>query len=82
MLLTYNPPMSDPQQPRHRDPALQLPHHADYQLVHTLWPSCPPPLAGTSDSLRTRNQAAIAKVAAVLPVNANEADLAAQCVVA
>jgi hypothetical protein len=42
----------------------------------------PPPLDDTPAALRTRNLAAIAKVAALLPVNANEADLAAQCIAA
>ena len=32
--------------------------------------------------MHTRNHAAIAKVAALLPVNAIDADLAAQCIVA
>jgi hypothetical protein len=53
-----------------------------YQLVHTLTNLLPPPLDDTQEALRTRNQAAIAKVAALLPVNANEADLAAQCIAA
>jgi hypothetical protein len=42
----------------------------------------PPPIDDTPAALRTRNLAAIAKVAALLPVNANEADLAAQCIAA
>jgi hypothetical protein len=42
----------------------------------------PPPLDDTPEALRTRNLAAVAKVAALLPVNANEADLAAQCIAA
>jgi hypothetical protein len=42
----------------------------------------PPPLDDTQDALRARNHAAIAKVAALLPVNANEIDLAAQCIAA
>ena len=42
----------------------------------------PPPLDDTQDGLRARNLAAIAKVAALLPVNANEIDLAAQCIAA
>jgi hypothetical protein len=40
----------------------------------------PPPIDDTPEALRARNHAAIAKVAALLPVNANEADLAAQCI--
>jgi hypothetical protein len=56
--------------------------HLYYQLVHTLTALLPPPLDDTPEALRTRNHAAIAKVAALLPVNANEADLAAQCIAA
>jgi hypothetical protein len=53
-----------------------------YQLVYTLTDLLPPPLDDTPGALRARNLAAIAKVAALLPVNANEIDLAAQCVAA
>jgi hypothetical protein len=51
-----------------------------YQLVYTLTDVLPPPIDRTPDALRTRNLAAIAKIAALLPVNANEVDLAAQCI--
>jgi hypothetical protein len=50
--------------------------------VYTLTDLLPPPLDDTQEALRGRNHAAIAKVAALLPVNANEADLAAQCIAA
>jgi hypothetical protein len=53
-----------------------------YQLVYTLTGLLPPPLEDTPEALRARNNAAVAKVAALLPVNANEADLAAQCIAA
>jgi hypothetical protein len=53
-----------------------------YQLVYTFSDLLPPPLDDTPAGLRARNLAAIAKVAALLPVNANEADLAAQCIAA
>jgi len=53
-----------------------------YQLVYTLTDLLPPPLDNSPEALRARNLAAIAKVAALLPVNANEADLAAQCIAA
>jgi hypothetical protein len=52
------------------------------QLVYTLTDLLPPPLDDAPGALRARNHAAIAKVAAMLPVNANEADLAAQCIAA
>jgi len=63
-------------------PATNLSTHLYYQLVYTLTDLLPPPLDGSPEALRTRNHAAIAKVAALLPVNANEADLAAQCIAA
>ena len=53
-----------------------------FQLVYTLSDLLPPPLDDSPEALRARNHAAIAKVAALLPVNANEADLAAQCIAA
>ena len=63
-------------------PDIDLSPHLYYQLVHTLTDLLPPPLDDTPEALYTRNHAAIAKVAALLPVNANEADLAAQCIAA
>jgi hypothetical protein len=66
--------------PPHPDPDLST--RLYYQLVYTLTDLLPPPLDDTPAGLRARNHAAIAKVAALLPVNANEADLAAQCIAA
>jgi hypothetical protein len=63
-------------------PAIDLPANLYYQLVYTLTDLLPPPLDDTPEALRARNHAAIAKVAALLPVNANEIDLAAQCIAA
>jgi hypothetical protein len=63
-------------------PPIDLSTHLYYQLVYTLTNLLPPPIDDTPGALRTRNRAAIAKVAALLPVNANEADLAAQCIAA
>jgi hypothetical protein len=63
-------------------PAIDLPTSLYYQLVYTLTDVLPPPLNDTQEALRARNHAAIAKVAALLPVNANEIDLAAQCIAA
>jgi hypothetical protein len=63
-------------------PAIDLSTPLYYQLVYTLTDLLPPPLDDTQEGLRARNLAAIAKVAALLPVNANEADLAAQCIAA
>lgn len=63
-------------------PATNLSTDLYYQLVYTLTDLLPPPLDGSPEALRTRNHAAIAKVAALLPVDANEADLAAHCIAA
>ena len=63
-------------------PAVDLSPHLYHQLVYTLTDLLPPPLDDTPEALRTRNHAAIAKVAALLPVNANEIDLAVQCIAA
>jgi hypothetical protein len=63
-------------------PTIDLSTPLYYQLVYTLTALLPPPLDDTPEALRARNHAAIAKVAALLPVNANEADLAAQCIAA
>ena len=50
-------------------PATDLSPHLDYRLVYT-HTGLLPPLDDTPEVLRTRNHAAIAKVAALLPVNA------------
>ncbi len=63
-------------------PAIDLSTTLYYQLVYTLTDLLPPPLDDTPEALHARNHAAIAKVAALLPVNANEIDLAAQCIAA
>jgi hypothetical protein len=63
-------------------PATGVSPHLYYQLVYTLTDLLPPPLDGSPGALRARNHTAIAKVAALLPVNANEIDLAAQCIAA
>jgi len=42
----------------------------------------PPPIDDSPEALLGRNCAAVAKVAALLPVGANEIDLAAQCIAA
>jgi hypothetical protein len=63
-------------------PAIDLAAPLYYQLVYTLTDLLPPPLDDSAEALYDRNHAAIAKVAALLPVNANEADLAAQCIAA
>ncbi len=69
-------------QPDQPDPLLALPRHAYFQLIHTLAAILPPPVDDTPEALLARNDAAIDAVAAMLPVNANEAGFAAQCVAA
>ena len=51
-----------------------------YQLVYTLMDMLPPPLDDTPAGVRARNLTAIAKIAALAPVNADEADIAAHCI--
>ena len=51
-----------------------------YQLIHTLTALLPPPLDDTPAALRARDLTAIAKVASLAPVNADEADIAAHCI--
>src|ERR1700709_1220355 len=63
-------------------PATDLPTDVSGQVVASVPSLLPPPLDDTPEALLTRNHAAIAKVAALLPVNANEADLAAQSIAA
>ena len=64
------------------DPAVDHATQLYCQLVYTLTDLLPPPLDDSPEALHARNNAAIAKVAALLPVSANEIDLAAQCIAA
>jgi len=70
---------SDPA-PEPTDLSLQLPRSTYWQLVHMLRGMLPDPEDGTPEALAHRDHAAIAQVAAMLPANADEAFLAAQCV--
>jgi hypothetical protein len=63
-------------------PVIDLSPQLYSQLVYTLTDLLPPPLDDTPEALRARNHAAIAKIAALLPVNADEIELAAQCIAA
>jgi hypothetical protein len=63
-------------------PSVDLSTQLYYQLVYTLMGLLPPPIDDTPAALRARNHAAVAKVAALLPVNADEIELAAQCIAA
>src|SRR5713226_9018966 len=62
--------------------ALQLPADAYYHLVRTLCLTLPPPLTDSAGDLARRNHAAITRIAALVPANAAEADLAALFVAA
>lgn len=68
--------------PEPSDPTHRLTRDVYCQLVHTLRSSLPPPVSDTSEELASRDNAAIAQVAAMLPANADEANLAAECVAA
>ena len=65
-----------------QQPSINLSAHLYHQLAYTLTGLLPPSLDDSPEALDTRNRAAFAKVAALLPVNANEMDLAAQCIAA
>ena len=63
-------------------PAVDLSQTLHYHLVYTLIGLAPPPLDDSPEALRARNHAAVAKAAALMPVGANEIDLAAHCIAA
>ena len=77
---TTSPPMEHIPNPQHPDLALQLPADVYYRVVHDLRAHLPPPEPDTPEEVARRDNAAIAKVAALLPVTAAEADLARQAV--
>src|SRR5713101_3852306 len=60
----------------------RLPADAYYHLVRTLCLTLPPPPSDSPDALAQRNHAAITRIAALIPANAAEADLAALFVAA
>jgi hypothetical protein len=72
--------MDTPPQPS--NPALDLARDTYYQLVHTLRGSLLPPVTDTPEDLARRDNAAIAHEAWLLPVDADEANLAVQNVAA
>ncbi len=74
--------MSASAPPNHTNLADQLPADVYYQLVHSLCPTLPPPLTHSPEDLARRNHAAIARIAALSPANAAEADVAALYVAA
>lgn len=60
----------------------QLPAQVYHHLIHTLRHSLPPPLTDSPEDLARRNHAAIARIAALAPANAAEAEGAALYVAA
>src|SRR5579875_3779045 len=64
------------------DPALQFTADAYHELVRTLRLILPPPPDGDPEALARRDRAAIARVAALVPAGAAEAELAVQFVAA
>ena len=72
--------MSDQQAPYQPDPDQLRTERAYYHLIHSLYARLPPPLDDTPEALRARNEAALAQVASMAPVNADEAEIAAHCV--
>ncbi len=64
------------------NPAIHLLTALYHQLVHTLIEVLPPPRGDTPVGLRARKLSAIGKIAALAPLNADEADLAAHCIAA
>src|SRR4051794_38089640 len=68
--------------PRPTDPTVLLLRGTCHQIAHTLHASLPPPVTDTQEDLARRDNAAIAHVASLLPITADEANLAAQYVTA
>ena len=64
------------------DPSIHLLTAVYHQLVHTLIEVLPPPRGGTPVGMEARKLSAIGKIAALAPLNADEADLAVHCIAA
>jgi hypothetical protein len=64
------------------DLTLQLPRDMFHQVVHTCCGSLPAPLTNAPEDRIRRDNAAMARIACMLPANADEANIAAQCVAA
>src|SRR5487761_11174 len=74
--------MFDAITPDHPHLADRLPADAYWQLIRMLRLTLPPPPTDSPDDLARRDHAAIARIAALAPANAAEADVAAQFVAA
>jgi hypothetical protein len=64
------------------DPIQQLPKDLYYLVIHALRDALPPPVTDSPEDRIRRDNAIIAQVAALLPTNADEVMLAAQCIAA
>jgi hypothetical protein len=64
------------------DLAYQLPRDMYHQLIHAVCAALPAPIIDTPENRVRRDNAAIAQIASMLPANAEEANLAAQQVLA
>jgi hypothetical protein len=64
------------------DLSLQLPRDMFYQVIHTCCGSLPAPVTNSPEDRVRRDNAAMARIACMLPANADEANIAAQCVAA
>jgi len=74
--------MFDAITPDHPHLADRLPADAYWQLIRTLRLTLPPPPTDSPEDFTRRDHAAIARIAALAPANAAEAELAAQFVAA
>ena len=59
---------------------IELQAQAYRHLMHTLIALLPPPIEDIREATVVRNHAVIARIAALAPVSASQADLAAQCI--
>ncbi len=64
------------------DPDLNLPFEIYYEVVRILRATLPPPVPDTPEACACRDRAAVAQVAALVPANAEEANLGAHYVAA
>jgi hypothetical protein len=64
------------------DPAHQLQRDIYIQILHALRTMLPPPIDDSAEAVDRRERVAIAQIAALIPANADEADIAAHAVAA
>jgi hypothetical protein len=71
----------DPE-PEPLDLTLQVPRDTYYRVIHTLRGSLPPPITDTPEDLVRRDNSVMAQIATLLPVTADEVNLAATYIAA